>query len=75
MEAQFEYKCRRCGKIYRNPCCSPEIAFQILVEIQIKGVGGDNIHGGRVFLHSSHFCKDGGTGLADLLGYRVVKTK
>ena len=72
-EAQFEYKCRRCGKIDRNPCCSPDMAWRILVEITMSGKGGDAARGGSIYLHTSHRCGDGGEGLADLIGYRVVE--
>lgn len=71
-EAQFEYKCRRCGAVYRNPCCSPALACWILVEVTMHGVGGDIEKGGRVYAHAPHGCKDGGEGIADLVGYRFV---
>jgi len=71
-EAQFEYRCRRCGEVYHNPCCSPDLAQWILVEIGMHGSGGDAKKGGRVYIHTTHGCKDGGAGVADLLGYRVV---
>jgi len=71
-EAQFEYRCRRCGKIYRNPCCSPELANWILIEITMNGSGGRTTKGGKVYLHTTHQCKDGGMGIADLQGYRIV---
>jgi len=73
-EAQFEYKCRRCGKLYYNPCCNQDLAWQILVKASMRGAGGDIAKGGYVYLHSTHICGDKGMGLADLQGYRVVDT-
>ena len=74
VEAQFEYRCRRCGAVYRNPCCSPDLARGILVEVALHGFGGDAKKGGRVYAHATHGCKDGGEGIADLIGYRVTDT-
>ena len=75
IEAQFEYRCRRCGCVSRNPCCSPDLARWILVEVTMNGAGGDVKKGGRVYAHVSHSCKDGGEGMADLIGYRVIDTQ
>jgi len=74
-EAQFEYKCRRCGEVAHNPCCDVDLAHEILHEIIMRGVGHDTRHGGRVYLHEPHYCAGGGIGLADLQGYRVVGEK
>lgn len=71
-EAQFEYKCRRCGQIYRNPCCSPYMARGILMQVIFCGSGGSVKKGGKVYPLASHLCKDGGEGIADLQGYRIV---
>jgi len=75
IEAQFEYKCRRCGGIYRNPCCSPAIARQLLTELTITGHSARAPVGGGIYLYVTHRCDDGGEGLADLQGYRVVDTE
>jgi len=76
IEAQFEYKCRRCGDIFHNPCCSPEHAKYILINIAMSGKEGNDInHGGRVFIYETHQCKDEGVGIADLLGYTIVDTE
>jgi len=74
IEAQFQYKCRRCGKLNYNPCCVVELAKYILIKIALCGVGGSNKTGGRIFMHKTHCCKDGGQGIADLQGFRVVET-
>ena len=71
-EAQFIYKCRRCGEVTHNPCCGVDLAHEILHEIIMRGVGHDVQHGGRVHMHEAHLCAGGGMGLADLQGYRVV---
>ena len=71
-EAQFEYKCRRCDKIFRNPCCSVETARHIMCEIVMRGVGSSLNRGGYVHSTESHTCKDGGFGMADLIGAKVV---
>ena len=71
-EAQFEYRCRRCGELYRNPCCSPDLARWILIEVAMLGSGGSTKKGGKVYRYTTHGCKDGGEGIADLLGYRIV---
>ena len=70
-EAQFEYRCRRCGVVSRNPCCSTGLAHHIIVEVLMRGEGGDALRGGKVYAHATHACADGGVGLADMMGYRV----
>ena len=76
IEAQFEYKCRRCGCIFYNPCCSPEHAKYILINIAMSGKEGNYINrGGRVFMYETHQCNDEGICIADLLGYIIVDTE
>lgn len=70
-EAQFEYKCRRCGKLYINPCCNTTLARDLLTSVayDLKNVVSAR---NRIHMYEVHACKDGGQGLADLQGYRVV---
>lgn len=70
--AEFEYKCRRCGGIYRNPGCSYLMGERILMEISAIGRRTDPEKGGHVGKLSTHQCEDGGQGLADLIGFRMV---
>lgn len=72
--AEFEYKCRRCGGIYRNPSCSYLMGERILIEISVLGGRTDPENGGQVGKLSTHRCGDGGQGLADLIGFRMVET-
>ena len=74
-EAQFEYECRRCGEVTRNPCCSVDLAQYYMVCLALVDHAGDWQHGGIIRRHDIHNCKDGGTGLSDLLGCRVVETE
>lgn len=75
LEAQFEYKCRRCGEIHRNPCCGVEMARQLLIEISIAESGIRAPRGGSVHMYDVHRCDDDGEGLADLQGYRIDDTE
>ncbi len=75
IEAQFEYKCRRCGGVYRNPGCRPDMARQLLTELTITGARVRAPHGVGLYLYDMHRCDDDGEGLADLQGYRVVGTE
>lgn len=65
IEAQFEYRCRRCNTLYRNPCCSVEMARMLLHTA--PALTTDK----AVRLFAVHTCGDGGEGLADLQGYRI----
>ncbi len=73
-EAQFEYKCRRCGNIHRNPCCSVDTAISMLIGASFRdGISNPKTGYGAVYRHGSHRCSDGGHGLTDLIGFRVVE--
>lgn len=72
-EAQFEYKCRRCGEIYYNPCCDPDDAEIYLIDLSIFGKAGDSERGGTFRKSTTHQCKDGGRGFCDLIGYKIVE--
>ena len=74
IEAQFQYKCRRCGKVDYNPCCAVDLAKYSLIKIALGAIGGSNKTGGWIFMHTTHCCKDGGQGIADLQGFRVITT-
>lgn len=71
-EAQFEYKCRRCGKTSRNPCCDTDLARFILTCISLDGNKSEWNQSGSVHMLETHYCKDGGMGISDLQGFRVV---
>ncbi len=66
-EVQFEYKCRNCGKIYGNIECSLALAWQIMAKITTNQNGESN----GVSLFNLHRCGSS-TGLADLIGYRMI---
>lgn len=74
-EAQFEYRCRRCNEISRNPCCDEGLAMSLLTTAVILSKG--QIFGRSdqtVSLRGTHLCEDGGMGCSDLVGYSVVDT-
>lgn len=66
IEAQFEYRCRRCCTMYRNPCCSVELAPSLL-QFAVSRYRND----AEIALLVTHTCGDGGAGIADLQGYRI----
>lgn len=71
IEAQFEYKCRRCGAIVRNPCCSVDMAELILT---VCSRCGSSAEYGHVHMRGIHGCDDGASGVTDLIGYRIFDT-
>ncbi len=44
----------------------------VLQDIVMGRPGGSHTAGGRVYAHETHYCDDGGCGVADIQGYRVV---
>jgi hypothetical protein len=69
MIAKFEYKCRRCGEIDASLATSAKRGLGVLVQ-SILGVHQEAM---APRLLDSHCCKDGGMGVTDLIGYRVVE--
>lgn len=66
--AIFEYKCRRCGEIELNPFCPAHMAS---VELILVSIGKKSNEPMGISLYRIHGCKDGGSGLSDLLGFGV----
>jgi hypothetical protein len=66
-EARFAYKCRRCGGKKDNTCCDPQIAWKNLIDATI-------LPHSEVRMLDVHLCKDGGMGMADLIGFGIVET-
>ena len=69
--AHFEYKCRRCGEITNNPNCS-----EFFAQGELSAALGRCKHylgGHQPELFGVHVCKDGGTGVTDLLGFFITK--
>ena len=64
--ASFLYKCRRCGEIEKNPHCGDRFAFSLLVNV-IHNLPITETQAPTLFAY--HTCKNGGTGIADLLGF------
>ena len=70
--AKFQYKCRLCGAIEENPCTSEDNAWITLISLlhghdisQLKFVGM------TPKMQTTHLCKEGSHGVADLIGYKV----
>lgn len=62
--AHFEYKCRRCGEIEKNPHCADSKAIFHLMNAMTNSPR-------EPFAPSMlemHICNDGGNGIADLIG-------
>jgi hypothetical protein len=65
----FEYKCRRCDKIERNPHTSEAVGSAMLIAaINNKPFP---IAGGPLEMVSVHTCSDKGAGVTDLIGYSL----
>ena len=72
-EAQFQYKCRMCGKIDTSLCCGIDYAQHRLIECLIRG---RSCHKDiPVTMINSHICADGSFGVTDLIGYKIVGQK
>jgi hypothetical protein len=64
----FEYKCRRCGGIVAGAVTTNKsVAFATLVEVELTEFS--SYTAGMVKKTTVHSCDDGGSGIADLLGY------
>ena len=69
----FMYKCRRCGEIERNPRTNNQNATLVLVSVVIGAHPPKDIIGVMPEMLSIHVCKDGGHGVADLIGIEEMK--
>ena len=69
-EAQFLYKCRRCGEIDRSLGCGVKLAPRIFHECVTKGKTSTG--GMIVSMVDSHICKTDHYGVTDLIGYEIV---
>ena len=67
-EAQYLYKCRRCGKIDRSTSSGENLAMMqtinIVLCIPTKGI--------PLSMISTHICKDGGYGVTDFIGVDII---
>ena len=70
---QFEYKCRRCGEIDRSLETSRIHGKFRFHQCVINGKSLKNDFG--VHMVSAHTCKDGGEGVTDLIGYKILEEK
>jgi len=77
--AVYEYKCRRCDKVFDGCECGAKFASGYLIELLITGrtSGPSAAMGPRMI--ESHFCKktdtetfvEGGIGVGDIIGFRI----
>ncbi len=71
-EIKFQYKCRKCGEVYTGGRTGEEGA-QVRLTCEVFGHPIPERHWGEEpRLLGVHHCKNG-QGVADLIGYEVVK--
>ena len=68
-EAQYLYKCRRCGEIDRSACSGENLAMTTTVDI-VLGIPTTGI---PLRLVDMHICKDGNYGVTDFIGTEIVE--
>ena len=68
--ARFELKCRRCAEVYTGACGN-----KLLVELEITKVACNLPKSQELSpkMTSTHRCKDGGLGVTDLIGCKIVE--
>lgn len=57
--ARLEYRCRRCGQVYRLSYCDEPTAISLVCAAEPP----------TPYLHAE--CPDNGVGIGDLIGYRI----
>jgi hypothetical protein len=80
--ANFEYKCRRCGQVYAsNTMTGLQNAEAFLVNLVYDvplpsriGMSEPIRNNGMLKANSFHDCADGGKGISDVAGYRVEES-
>jgi len=70
-EARYLYKCRKCGGIDDSAASSVELSMNQTVDI-VLGVPTKGI---PLTMIGTHVCKDGGYGVTDFIGTKVVETE
>ena len=75
MEMLVEYKCRRCGEIYRNGLQTGTEAALILARTIPFGIPtGLPVSGfGELKMYGVHHCEDRGIGISDWVGYSKIE--
>ena len=74
IEARFEYICRRCGATQTNPCCDVDMAKRMIYEMATTGEGRDGNGWVAIRPLCVCHCEDGGCGVSDCVGFKVVDT-
>lgn len=65
--AYFEFKCRRCGAIEKNPWCCDEMALTAII-YAVHGIPNKQPQAPEMY--GIHTCNDGlGIGVSDLIGF------
>jgi hypothetical protein len=67
----FEFKCRRCGQIDRNPHTAEANGMMCLIAV-IHGHKSP-LTGESLDMVGVHTCPDEGMGVTDLIGYSIEK--
>ncbi len=70
---EFQYKCKLCGKI--NDSLGTGEQYALLQTTQLILHGTTKTSGFPLTLLDLHNCKDGNTGISELIGYKIVRIK
>ena len=75
-QVTFEYKCRRCGTVMDGAIGGNKLAPTLLfcvMEDDRDHLQSLTPSASMIGKFAYHSCEDGGTGVADIIGYREVK--
>jgi len=70
--AKFEYKCRRCGVIDNSTGTNAALGYQIMLSLIHDAIPMPEMQSGNIpAMLDTHFCGDGGHGVADFIGISI----
>ena len=72
--ATLEYKCRRCARVVEGQAFTRENDAHRALNWSVASMNRKGLadRSSEIVLLSTHRCEDGGMGVADLQGYRIV---
>jgi len=71
--ANFQYKCRRCGKMYTRMCGGEHRTSDLFEILEVMEKGSSGRGSQRISSYDVHSCHEDAMGIADFVGVEYTK--